>query len=44
MFGNMKKFLADQLQVIRDAGLYKGERIITSPQQGGSPSWTAKAY
>ncbi len=32
MFGNIKKYLADQLQEIRDAGLYKGERIITSPQ------------
>jgi glycine C-acetyltransferase len=33
MFGNMKKHLADQLQVIRNAGLYKAERIITSPQR-----------
>jgi glycine C-acetyltransferase len=33
MFGNMKKFLADQLQVIRNTGLYKAERIITSPQR-----------
>lgn len=33
MFGSMKSYLADQLQQIRDAGLYKGERIITSPQK-----------
>ena len=33
MFGNMKKYLADQLQEIRNAGLYKAERIITSPQR-----------
>ncbi len=33
MFGNMKKYLADQLQVIRNTGLYKAERIITSPQR-----------
>jgi glycine C-acetyltransferase len=33
MFGNMKIYLADQLQVIRDTGLYKIERIITSPQR-----------
>ncbi|MGA2059456.1 MAG: glycine C-acetyltransferase [Thermoguttaceae bacterium] len=29
----MKKFLIDQLQVIRNTGLYKAERIITSPQR-----------
>jgi len=32
MFGSMKGYLADQLQEIRDAGLFKGERILTSPQ------------
>jgi glycine C-acetyltransferase len=33
MLGHMKKFLADQIQVIRNTGLYKAERIITSPQR-----------
>jgi glycine C-acetyltransferase len=33
MFGNMKKHIAEQLQAIRDARLYKSERIITSPQR-----------
>ena len=32
MLGNMREFLAGQLKEIRDAGLYKSERIITSPQ------------
>jgi len=31
MFGSMKTFLSDQLQQIRDAGLFKGERVITTP-------------
>lgn len=33
MYGPMKAYLADQLDQIRDAGLFKGERIITTPQQ-----------
>ncbi len=33
MFGNMKKYLTEQLQDIRNKGLYKSERIITSPQR-----------
>ncbi len=33
MFGAMKGYLADQLQQIRDAGLFKSERVITSPQK-----------
>jgi glycine C-acetyltransferase len=33
MFGSMRAYLIDQLQQIRDAGLLKGERIITSPQR-----------
>jgi glycine C-acetyltransferase len=33
MFGAMREHLVDQLQQIRDAGLFKGERIITSPQR-----------
>jgi glycine C-acetyltransferase len=33
MFGSMKEHLASQLGQIRDAGLYKSERIITSPQR-----------
>jgi glycine C-acetyltransferase len=32
MFGAMKNYLSDQLQQIRDAGLFKGERVITTPQ------------
>jgi glycine C-acetyltransferase len=32
MFGSMKDYLSDQLQQIRNAGLFKGERVITSPQ------------
>jgi glycine C-acetyltransferase len=33
MFGAMREHLTDQLRQIRQAGLFKGERIITSPQQ-----------
>jgi glycine C-acetyltransferase len=33
MFTGMKKYLTEQLQVIRNTGLYKHERIITSPQR-----------
>lgn len=33
MFGPIKQHLAGQLQEIRDAGLFKGERVITTPQQ-----------
>lgn len=33
MFGSMREHLTDQLQEIRQAGLFKGERIITSPQR-----------
>jgi len=33
MFGSMKEHLTEQLRQIRDAGLFKGERIITSPQR-----------
>jgi glycine C-acetyltransferase len=32
MYGSIKNFLSDQLQQIRDAGLFKGERVITTPQ------------
>lgn len=32
MYGKLKDFLAQELQAIEDAGLYKNERIITSPQ------------
>ena len=31
MFGSIKAHLVDQLQQIRDSGLYKGERVITTP-------------
>jgi len=33
MFGSMKDHLAAQLAEIRASGLYKGERVITSPQR-----------
>ena len=33
MFGAMKSHISGELQQIRDNGLYKAERIITSPQQ-----------
>jgi glycine C-acetyltransferase len=33
MFGKMREHLAAELQGIKDAGLYKTERIIESPQQ-----------
>jgi len=33
MFGSMKEHLIDQLDEIRGAGLFKGERILTSPQR-----------
>ncbi|MEU3352906.1 glycine C-acetyltransferase [Streptomyces sp. NPDC037389] len=32
MFDNMREHLRKELQGIRDAGLYKSERVITSPQ------------
>ncbi len=32
MLGAMKSFLENELQSVRDSGLYKGERIIVSPQ------------
>jgi glycine C-acetyltransferase len=32
MFDKMKVFLEKEIQSIRDAGLYKSERVITSPQ------------
>ncbi len=32
MYGNFQKHLADELAGIKEAGLYKSERIITSPQ------------
>ena len=32
MYGNIKEFLQDELQTIEDNGIFKTERIITSPQ------------
>ncbi len=32
MYGKLKNFLTEELNSIREAGLYKNERIITSPQ------------
>lgn len=33
MYGKMKKYLSDTIAEIREAGLYKEERLIESPQQ-----------
>lgn len=33
MYTDFQKFLTDELQSIKDAGLYKEERIITTPQR-----------
>ncbi len=33
MFGAIKGHLADELQQIRDAGLFKGERVLSTPQR-----------
>ena len=33
MYGNFQKFLQDELQAIKEAGLYKNERLIEGPQQ-----------
>lgn len=33
MYGKFQQFLADELKNIKDAGLYKNERIITTPQR-----------
>ena len=33
MYGKMKEFLQKELADIREAGLYKEERIIASPQR-----------
>lgn len=32
MYGKFKDYLAEEIQSIKDAGLYKNERIITTPQ------------
>jgi len=32
MLGRMKSHIAEELKQIKDGGLYKAERIITSPQ------------
>lgn len=32
MYGNFKEYLQNELQKIKDAGLYKNERVIVSPQ------------
>ncbi|MCF6185118.1 MAG: aminotransferase class I/II-fold pyridoxal phosphate-dependent enzyme, partial [Bacteroidales bacterium] len=32
MYGKIKDYLTNELQSIKDAGLYKDERIITTPQ------------
>ena len=35
MYGKMKEFLTKELDGIKAAGLYKNERIITTPQRAG---------
>ena len=42
MYGKLKQHLASELAAIREAGLYKDERLICSPQRaeievGGKP-------
>ncbi|PKQ62461.1 glycine C-acetyltransferase [Labilibaculum filiforme] len=32
MYGKFKDYLAEEIQAIKDAGLYKNERVITTPQ------------
>ena len=32
MYGSIKKYLQDEIEEIKEAGLYKSERIITSSQ------------
>lgn len=32
MYGNLKKHLQDEISAIKEAGLYKQERVITNPQ------------
>ncbi len=32
MYGKIKEHLQNELQSIREAGLYKNERVIVSPQ------------
>ena len=36
MYGKFQSHLTKELQDIKDAGLYKNERIITTPQSAGS--------
>ena len=33
MYSRMKEFLTKELKNIKEAGLYKNERIITTPQR-----------
>ena len=33
MYGKLKEFLTNELEGIKAAGLYKNERIITTPQR-----------
>ena len=32
MYGKYEQFVADELEAIREAGFYKSERVITTPQ------------
>ena len=32
MYGRYEQFVADELEAIREAGFYKSERVITTPQ------------
>ena len=33
MYGKMKEYLRQELEQIKEAGLYKSERVIASPQR-----------
>ena len=36
MYGKMKEYLSNTIAEIKEAGLYKEERLIESPQQANS--------
>jgi len=38
MYGKFKEYLTTQLETLKSEGLYKNERVITSPRTPGSAS------
>jgi len=44
MYGNIKEHLQKEIQDIKDNGLFKTERIITSPQGAEITISTEKQY